>query len=54
MITYFSNDVDRLIACKNECLPKWAMDERLFNCEGTWKTRKGLFIKYVAAFLNIF
>ncbi len=37
---------------KTEYLPKWAMDEKIYNCGDTWKkVQKGFFLKYIKELL---
>lgn len=55
MITYFSNDLGNLISesHNSDHLPKWAVDERLFNCDDSWSLRKSFFMKRIAVLLNL-
>ncbi|MBO7334279.1 MAG: hypothetical protein J6S95_04660 [Lachnospiraceae bacterium] len=54
MANYFY-DVETFISGtrKTEYLPKWAMDETIYNCDNTWKKfQKGFFLKYIHALLG--
>jgi len=54
MITYFSNDAEALIhSNKAEYLPRWAMDEGLYNCESAWKFRKGFLYRTIISVMNL-
>lgn len=54
MVTFITTDVENLISGtrKTEYLPRWAMDEKIYNCDATWKIQKGFFLKYIQSFFS--
>lgn len=56
MITYFSNNIETLVSGRNkvEYLPKWALDEKIYNCDNDVKIMRKYFDKFLSAVLAIF